>query len=95
VGPLSDPKQLCERPHLEHEGEAGSVCTSVCTPLLGDAEVLAAIASVTRALAATDDATLAGELVAERRALRAELQEVRASSSGGVVDLGRERTRRR
>ena len=53
----------------------------------------AAIASVTRALAATDDPVLAGELVAERRSLREDLAELERGA--GVVHLADERARRR
>ncbi len=64
----------------ESEGESGAVCRSVCTPL-AEATFDAAIASVTRALAATDDPALAAELVGERRALREELRALRDAAA--------------
>jgi hypothetical protein len=73
-------------------GGDAAVCTSVCTPL-DEATLEAAIASVTRALAATDDPVLAGELVAERRSLREDLAELERGA--GVVHLADERARRR
>ncbi len=45
---------------------------------------------MTRLLASTDDTTTAGELVAERRAMRVELASLReaaARATGKVVDL--------
>jgi hypothetical protein len=57
------------------------------------AELQAAIDRLTRALATADDETVA-ELVAERRALREELAELRQVDAG-VVRLDDERTRRR
>jgi hypothetical protein len=75
-------------------GEAVAVCSPVCTPLDG-ATIEAAIAGLTRALAAVDVPELAAELVAERRALREELKELRRGDIGaGVVRLDDERTRR-
>ena len=65
---------------------------AVCTPL-DEATLEAAIASVTRALAATNDPQLAGELVAERRAMREELGELRQVGTS-VVHLDAVRRRR-
>jgi hypothetical protein len=76
----------------ENEGEKVAVCRSVCTPL-EEATFDAAIASVTRALAATDDPAIAAELVGERRALREELRALRETSAVG--HLADERARRR
>jgi len=56
--------------------DAAAVCTSVCTPL-DEADLEAAIASLTRALAAADDHALAVEFVRERRAMREELRAMR------------------
>jgi hypothetical protein len=47
---------------------------------------------VTRALAATDDPQVAGELVTERRALREELREL-GEAGAGVVRLDDARAR--
>jgi hypothetical protein len=55
-------------------------------------ELEAAIARVTRALAAADDEAIT-ELVAERRALREEFRAMRESGAG-VVRLEDERARR-
>ena len=65
-------------------GEGGSA--AVRTSLVED-EIEAVIASVTRALAATDDPALAAELVAERRALREELRARRETVSPVLVRL--------
>ena len=64
---------------------------------LGDriAELDAAIANVTRMLAQVDDARVAGELVAERRAMRDDLEALRREASGNVRDLEAARARRR
>jgi hypothetical protein len=72
------------RGHVAEGGRTG-VCTPVCSTPLEERELEAAIATVTRALAAAEDHELAAELVIERRALRSELQELRASSAAGVV----------
>jgi hypothetical protein len=47
----------------------------------------AAIANVTRLLAKTDDVGMAAELVAERRAMREELDERQRAMAGNVVAL--------
>jgi hypothetical protein len=54
------------------------------------AELEAAIARLTRALATADDDAI-GELVAERRAMRAELETVRLMNSRNVVKLASRR----
>ena len=72
---------------LGAEGARAAVCTPVCSSPLEEQELEAAIASVTRALAAADDPALAGELVVERRALRAELHELRASLAAGRCSM--------
>jgi hypothetical protein len=76
---------------LVEPGEGAAVCTSVCTHL-DEATLEGAIASVTRALAATDDPQVAGELVTERRALREELREL-GEAGAGVVRLDDARAR--
>lgn len=52
------------------------------------AELEAAIANVTRLLGKTDDPETAGELVAERRAMRAEVEALRCGAAGNVVQFG-------
>jgi hypothetical protein len=54
-----------------------------------EGELEAAIANVTRLLAAVDDAEAAADLVRERRALREELRERRELASGNVLRLRR------
>jgi hypothetical protein len=48
----------------------------------------AAIANLTRLLASTDDPAAAADLVAERRQLRSELEELRRVEAGNVVPIG-------
>lgn len=74
------------------KGECCSVCRSVCTPL-DEVTLEAAIHRLTRALVTADDATI-GALVEERRAIRAELAELRRAD-GSAVRLPQERTRGR
>ena len=50
-------------------------------------ELEEAIANVTRLLGKTDDAETAGELVGERRAMRAELDALRREGVGNVVPI--------
>ena len=69
-----------------------SVCTSVCT-ILDEGVIERAIARLTVALTTAADDTIAA-LVDERRALRAELVELRQAGAGGVR-LEYERVRRR
>jgi hypothetical protein len=57
------------------------------------AELEAAIANVTRLLAKTDDAETAGELVAERRAMRGEVEVLRREAAGNVRDIDAKRRR--
>jgi hypothetical protein len=71
------------------EGATAAVCSSVCTPL-DEATLEAAVANVTRALAATDDPLLAAEFVVERRSMREELKALRENAAGAaVIDLHR------
>jgi hypothetical protein len=72
-------------------GGSTFVVGSDVTTALGETELQAAIARLTRALAAADDEELV-ELVAERASLRRELAELR--QGGVVVRLGDERARR-
>jgi hypothetical protein len=88
----NDYSALGRNSQAEEERDIGSVCTSVCTPLDGRT-IEAAIGSVTRLLAATNDAATAAELVRERAALRAELAELRQREAGVVfLDDVRART---
>jgi hypothetical protein len=56
-------------------------------------ELETAIANVTRLLGKTDDAGVAAELVAERRAMRLEVEGLRREAAG-VIDLATERRKR-
>jgi hypothetical protein len=75
------------------EDDAGSVCTTVCTPV-DEAAIEAAIANVTRLLAVTNDDQVAADLVRERAALRHELRAAREGNAG-VVRLHKELAPRR
>jgi hypothetical protein len=68
-------------PERAKEGERNAVCTSSDPVILE-----AAIARLTRALTTADDDALP-ELVAERRALREELEERRCGANGNVVAI--------
>ncbi len=75
-----------------HEDDGGpSTTLPTQIPDTSEGVLERAIAAVTRALAATDDPKLAGELVAERRALREELGALRRA--GVVVSLDARRRR--
>jgi hypothetical protein len=71
-------------------GGGRGVCSSVGTSV-DEGTLEAAIASVTRALAATDDAELAAQLVAERRALRDELSATLDAKGGAIHMVDRHR----
>ncbi len=76
--PLSPPVNSsgsCEAADVAGTDEGGSVCTSVCTPPSADV-VRAAIDRLTHALSTAADDVIP-ELVAERAALRAELEALR------------------